>query len=63
MSLTGDAVLSVYDDSNHWSDCLLDHYIYDRYYRFAYDLEFWEEGDEGVLAYVRGRILLPLAMI
>ena len=61
MSLTGDAVLSVYDDSNHWSDCLLDHYIYDRYYRFAYDLEFWEEGDEGVLAYVRGRILLPLA--
>ena len=61
MSLTGDAVLSVYDESNHWSDCLLDHYIYDRYYRFAYDLEFWEEGDEGVLAYVRGRILLPLA--
>lgn len=60
-NLTNDAIISVYDESNDWTDRLLHDYIYDRYERFSEGLDYWEEGNEGVLGYVRCRILSPLA--
>lgn len=52
---------SVYDESNDWTDSLLHDYIYNLYDRFSEGLDYWEEGNEGVLGYVRYRILSPLA--
>ena len=60
-NLTNDAIISVYDESNDWTDCLLHDYIYNLYDRFSEGIDYWEEGNEGVLGYVRHRILSPLA--
>lgn len=60
-NLTNDAIISVYDESNDWTDSLLHDYIYNLYDRFSEELDYWEEGNEGVLGYVRYRILSPLA--
>ena len=60
-NLTNDAIISVYDESNDWTDSLLHDYIYNLYDRFSEGLDYWEEGNEGVLGYVRYRILSPLA--
>lgn len=60
-NLTNDAIISVYDESNDWTDCLLHDYIYNLYDRFSEGIDYWEEGNEGVLGYVRYRILSPLA--
>lgn len=60
-NLTNDAIISVYDESNDWADSLLHDYIYNLYDRFSEGLDYWEEGNEGVLGYVRYRILSPLA--
>lgn len=60
-NLTNDAIISVYDESNDWIDSLLHDYIYNLYDRFSEGLDYWEEGNEGVLGYVRYRILSPLA--
>lgn len=60
-NLTNDAIISVYDESNDWIDILLHDYIYNLYDRFSEGLDYWEEKNEGVLGYVRYRILSPLA--
>lgn len=60
-NLTNDAIISVYDESNDWTDSLLHDYIYNLYDRFSEGLDYWEEENEGVLGYVRYRILSPLA--
>lgn len=60
-NLTNDAIISVYDESNDWTDSLLHDYIYNLYDRFSEGIDYWEEGNEGVLGYVRHRILSPLA--
>ena len=60
-NLTNDAIISVYDESNDWADSLLHDYIYNLYDRFSEGLDYWEEKNEGVLGYVRYRILSPLA--
>ena len=60
-NLTNDAIISVYDESNDWTDCLLHDYIYNLYDRFSEGIDYWEEENEGVLGYVRHRILSPLA--
>lgn len=60
-NLTNDAIISVYDESNDWTDSLLHDYIYNLYDRFSEGLDYWEEGNEGVLGYVRYCILSPLA--
>lgn len=60
-NLTNDAIISVYDESNDWTDSLLHDYIYNLYDRFSEGLDYWEEENEGVLGYVRHRILSPLA--
>ena len=60
-NLTNDAIISVYDESNDWNDSLLHDYIYNLYDRFSEGLDYWEEENEGVLGYVRYRILSPLA--
>ena len=60
-NLTNDAIISVYDESNDWTDSLLHDYIYNLYNRFSEGLDYWEEKNEGVLGYVRYRILSPLA--
>ena len=59
--MTNDAIISVYDESNDWTDSLLHDYIYNLYDRFSEGIDYWEEGNEGVLGYVRHRILSPLA--
>ncbi len=60
-NLTNDAIISVYDESNDCTDSLLHDYIYNLYDRFSEGLDYWEEENEGVLGYVRYRILSPLA--